>query len=113
MSAPSTHDPIAGRLEAYWEQGWEGRIEYAFTPRDGAGLAALVFLARGHHLTIHDPAGGVRWSGAIDLVRRGWLSRAPRGLTMWAYQTQRGVPYATWLRWFCHRPPLPATLRRP
>ncbi len=109
-SAPHAYE---GHLEAYWEQGWEGRVEYAFTRHDRAGLAALVFLARGDLLTIYDPAGGVRWSGAIELVRRGWFSRAPRELTMWNEFTQRGVAYADWIRWFVHRPPLAATLRRP
>ncbi|MCB9748637.1 MAG: hypothetical protein H6713_01390 [Myxococcales bacterium] len=107
-------EPVRGHLEAYWEQGWEGRIEYAFMPDGGRGIHALVWLRDGDELTIFEADGlRVRWSGTLRLVRRGWLSRPPPELKTWNGLTQRGVPYASWLRWFCERPPLPAAHARP
>lgn len=97
-----------GHLEAYWEQGWEGRIEYAFAP-DG-GSAQPLFLKSGDRLTIRDPQGGLLWQGVVDLVPvRWWDRRPPDPIQVWSYERQRGVSYADWVQWFWHRPPLRAS----
>lgn len=57
----------AGLLEAYWEQGWEGRVEYALFVEE---LGSPFFLATGQRLTIHAGDGSVLWSGVVRLVRR-------------------------------------------
>ncbi len=112
-SAEASRDhgpPQAGTLEAYWEQGWEGRIEYAFAPDSGSPQP--VFLQPGDLLTIFAPDGAVLWEGAIDLVAvRWWDRRPPDPIQVWSYQKQRGVAYADWVRWFWQRPPLRAELR--
>lgn len=100
---------MVGTLEAYWEQGWEGRIEYAFAP--DVRLPHPLFLAQGDHLTIWSAQGAVLWQGDIDFVSvRWWDRRPPDPIQVWAYTKQRGVRYADWLLWFWQRPPLRAML---
>ncbi|MBL8246332.1 MAG: hypothetical protein JNL89_19195 [Rhodanobacteraceae bacterium] len=107
---PGLRPPQHGTLEAYWEQGWEGRIEYAFAP-DG-GSPQPIFLRPGDHLTIWSPEGTVLWQGTVELVAvRWWERRPPDPVQVWSYEKQRGVRYADWVQWFWQRPPLRATLR--
>ena len=61
-----------GELVAYWEQGWEGRIDFAFQLDDANQLdddKLPIFLKNGHTLTIYDVAETVLWSGKIKWVR--------------------------------------------
>lgn len=104
------HPTLEGTLEAYWEQGFEGRIEYAFAP-DG-GSPQPLFLRNGDHLVIHGPEGQVLWQGVIDFVAvRWWDRRPPDPIQVWSHERQRGVRYADWVQWFWRRPPLRATLQ--
>ncbi len=97
----------AGELEAYWEQGWEGRVEYALFIE---GLGAPFVLANGQRLTIYAEDGSVLWSGAVCLVRRKWREQHHLASGIWAYEKQAGLSYAQWLAWFVHDPPLRATV---
>lgn len=93
-----------GELHAYWEQGWEGRIEYALAIE---GEPHPFFLATGQHLTIYAEDGGVLWQGVLRFVSRGREQHhLPTGI--WAFEKQRNVPYGQWLGWFLHHPPLRA-----
>lgn len=109
-SAATARDdrPIPGRLVPYWEQGWEGRIEYAFAP-DGRE-APLIWLTGGQHLKIFEPDGRTLWEGTIELVsRRRWfifVEQHDLPVGIWSNLKQRGLSYATWIGWFWHDPPL-------
>lgn len=95
-----------GALEAYWEQGWEGRIEYALAIE---GQSHPFFLTTGQHLTIYGEDGDVLWQGLLRFVSRGREQHhLPTGI--WAFEKQRGVPFDQWLGWFLHDPPLRATV---
>lgn len=96
-----------GLLEAYWEQGWEGRIEYALFIE---GQSAPLFLVNGQRLTIHAEDGSVLWSGVVRLVRRKWREQHNLPSGIWSYEKQAGVSYALWIAWFVHIPPLRATV---
>lgn len=97
----------AGVLEAYWEQGWEGRVEYALFVE---GLGAPFFLATGQRLTIYTEDGGVLWAGVVRLVRRKWREQHNLSFGIWSYEKQAGLSYAQWMAWFVHDPPLRATV---
>jgi len=58
---------LHGELEAYWEQGWEGRIEWAF---QFEGNWKPFFPKDGQHLTIYDESNNVLWAGRIKFVKR-------------------------------------------
>jgi hypothetical protein len=95
-----------GYLEAYWEQGWEGRIEYALGME---GRPAPLFLADGQHLTIYAPDDTILWQGRLRFVGRGReRHNLPTGV--WADGKQEEVPYDRWLGWFLHEPPLRAAM---
>ncbi|MDQ1300540.1 MAG: hypothetical protein QG637_458 [Chloroflexota bacterium] len=95
-----------GHLEAYWEQGWEGRIEYALAV---AGRPSPFFLSPGQHLTIFAPDDRILWQGRLRFVGRGREQHnLPIGI--WADSKQAGVPYGRWIAWFIQRPPLRATV---
>lgn len=95
-----------GYLEAYWEQGWEGRIDYALAVD---GWSTPFILADGQHLTIYAPDGAVLWQGRLRFVSRG---REQHNLStgIWAYEKQQGVSYGQWMAWFLHQPPLRAAV---
>ena len=96
-----------GKLEAYWEQGWEGRIDFAFQPDDSPHP---IFLQNGHRLTILDADGETLWSGRIQFVARGGRENHNLDAGIWAYEKQKGVTYAQWMDWFWRKPPLEAIL---
>lgn len=104
---------LFGELEAYYEQGWEGRIEYAFYPNepDKANIALPCFLTNGQHLTIFSSDNNILWSGIIDFVGLNWWDQATSKHTIWAGCKQKGVAYKDWLAWFWHKPPLKAKLK--
>lgn len=101
---------LRGHLEPYWEQGWEGRIEFALQV---AGMDRPVFLENGQHLTIYGPGERELWAGKLEFVRRRWWDRHRLDAGIWAWTKQKGVPYARWMEWFWHRPPLEAELHIP
>ncbi|MCB0932124.1 MAG: hypothetical protein KDB71_09530 [Mycobacterium sp.] len=98
---------INGELEAYWEQGWEGRVEFAF---QFDGNATPFFLSNGQRLTIFDADGSVLWSGEIRFVKRRFFDKHQLDADIWAYVKQKGVSYADWMDWFWRKPPLKAKL---
>ncbi|MCA9897438.1 MAG: hypothetical protein H6654_09290 [Ardenticatenaceae bacterium] len=98
---------VNGELVAYWEQGWEGRIEFAF--QDAASTMPH-FLRKGDRLAIYAEDGTTLWSGEIEWVRRRLWDRHRLDAGIWSYQKQRGVGYGRWLAWFWHKPPLKARL---
>lgn len=98
-----------GCLEAYWEQGWEGRIEYSLAVD---GWSHPFILVDGQYLTIFAPDGAVLWQGWLHFVGRGReRHRLPTGI--WAYTKQKGLSYGQWMAWFLHQPPLRATVLEP
>ncbi len=96
-----------GEILAYWEQGMEGRIEFAF---QAANLDRPIFLENGQHLSIYDEDGTVVWSGNIELVRRRFWDRHNLREPVWSYTKQKGVSYKQWMAWFWRKPPLKARL---
>jgi hypothetical protein len=96
-----------GELVAYWEQGWEGRIDFAFQSDDAN---QPIFLKNGHTLTIYDEAETVLWSGKIKWVRVRVWDRYQNKKTIWSYEKQKGVSYGQWLAWFWREIPLKARL---
>ncbi|MFN8399874.1 MAG: hypothetical protein U0X74_07660 [Anaerolineales bacterium] len=99
-----------GRLEAYYEQGWEGMIVFSFMPDDSNGLNDLVTLQDGQHLTIYDTNEKILWSGEIHFVKRGFFDKHKLKAEIWSDSKQKGVSYADWIDWFWRKPPLKATL---
>jgi len=98
-----------GVLLAYWEQGWEGRIEFGFQP-DGGGQ--WLTLEPGDQLTILGEDGSRLWSGIIGWTKPGFLERRRYPGTVWSWVKQRGVPYGEWIGFFWHKPALRAKLVR-
>jgi len=99
---------LIGELEAYWEQGWEGRIEYAF---NFEGSKGPLFLESGQHLTIYSESGDVIWSGKIKFVKKNnWFDKHKLDAKIWSWIKQKGVSYADWMDWFWRKPPLKAKL---
>ena len=96
-----------GHLEAYWEQGWEGRIEFCFFDTD---RKELLVLKNGDRLTIYTKDNSVLWSGEIRFVRRAWFDRHQLNADIWSGSKQKGVSYKNWLAWFWHKPPFKAHL---
>ena len=95
---------INGTLLAYYEQGWNGRIEFFFQPDDSK---EFVPLQNGQHLTLFDEDGKTLWSGKIELVKRGFFDKHKY---VWANSKQKGVSYSQWLTWYWTLPPLQAQL---
>lgn len=98
---------IEGKLEAYWEQGMEGRIDFAF---NFEGNHQPFFLKNGQHLTIYDSDNTVLWSGKIQFVKRGFFDNHKLNSGIWSYTKQKGVSYADWMDWFWRKPALKAKL---
>lgn len=98
---------LQGELVAYWEQGWEGRIEFVFQA-DASNTP--YFLKNGDRLTILDEAGTILWSGQIRWVPVRFWDRYRNTESIWSYQKQKGVAYGQWLAWFWRKPPLKASL---
>ncbi len=98
---------LKGELVAYWEQGWEGRIDFVFQPDD---TNTPIFLKNGDRLTILDGDGTALWSGKIQWVRRRFWDRHRLEAGIWSYQKQKGVSYHQWMAWFWQKPPLQANL---
>lgn len=98
---------LQGKLVAYWEQGWEGRIAFAFQAGD---TTMPYFLKQGDRLTIYAEDGTTLWSGEIQWARRRFWERHQLEAGIWSYQKQRGVAYGQWLAWFWQKPPLKASL---
>ncbi len=108
MSTKQT-EVLDGEIFAYWEQGMEGRIEFAFRP---AGSERFIFLHDGQRLTIYGDDGEVLWSGRVHLVRRRFWERHALSAPIWSYSKQKGVPYKKWMAWFWREQPLKARLER-
>ncbi|RMF30168.1 MAG: hypothetical protein D6759_12460 [Chloroflexi bacterium] len=96
-----------GEIFAYWEQGMEGRVLFAFQPEDSP---QPIFLENGQHLTVYGEGGKVLWSGEINLVRVRFWDRHKLAVPIWSYTKQKGVPYGRWMEWFWRKPPLKARL---
>ena len=105
---------LNGHLVAFWEQGMEGRIDYAFQPEGTNDISSLIWLADGHHLKIYNSDYTVLWEGEINLVsrRRFGLFYEQHDLEnkIWNDLKQKGIPYKEWIAWFWHKPPLKAQL---
>ncbi len=99
-----------GALEAHYEQGWEGRIQFSFFPDGGQGLMDLIPLTDGQILTIYESDKAILWSGVICFRRRGFFDRHQLDVPIWSDTKQKGVSYAEWMDWFWRKPPLRARL---
>lgn len=95
---------INGTLLAYYEQGWDGRIEFFFQSDDSKDFIPL---QNGQLLTLFDEDGKTLWSGKIELVKRGLFDRHKY---IWAKTKQKGISYNQWLTWYWTLPPLQAQL---
>jgi len=99
---------LHGKLEAYWEQGWEGRVEFALQID---GEAGPYFLEKGQQLTIYDGNDEIVWSGKLKFVKvNRWFDKHKLSANIWSWTKQKGVPYADWMDWFWRKPPLKAKL---
>jgi hypothetical protein len=103
--------PITGTLHGYWEQGWEGRIEYEFRPDTMPADAGPRFLAAGQHLTIVAPDGTRLWRGVLAFTPRRWWESHALDNGIWHTHKQRGTRYGEWIAYFWQKPPLRAELR--
>ncbi len=102
-----------GVLEAYYEQGYEGRIEYALWPDNHVELKSNfpLLLDSGDDLKIFDVNNNLLWQGTLNFVpRRYWLDCPKKNILIYAETKQNGVNYADWLSWFYYSPPLKAEL---
>ena len=99
-----------GHLEAWWEQGMEGRIEYALAVKD---INHPIFLENGQRLIIFAPDGRELWSGRLHFVARKHREKHNLDSGIYAYTKQYGVSYAQWMDWFNHKPPLEAQVLIP
>lgn len=98
---------MQGVLVAYWEQGWEGRISFAFQAGDSP---TPYFLKNGDRLSIFAADGATLWSGEIRWGTVRFWDRLRSKTSIWSYEKQKGVAYAQWLDWFWQKPPLKASL---
>ena len=98
---------LTGELEAYWEQGWEGRFDFAF---QFEGNTHPFLLENGQMLTIYDTDDSILWSGKIQFVKRGFFDKHKLNAEVWSYIKQKGVSYADWMDWFWRKPSLKAKL---
>ncbi len=96
-----------GHLHAYWEQGWNGKIDFAFQPED---KTRLVFLESGQTLTIFQSNHTILWSGVLRFVKRNYFDKHKLASEVWATRKQHGVLYRDWMDWFWQHPPLRAQL---
>lgn len=96
-----------GHLTLNYEQGGEGRVEWAFVDEAVAARNedALFFLATGQRLNIVDV-----WQGVLDFVPVTSFDSATTKSKMWSETKQRDVPYSKWLEWFMQIPPMRAEL---
>ena len=105
-----------GKLEPYYEQGYEGQFQYTFVPLVDAHL---VNGRRGHFLRTGDqlrilPAGGeLVWNGVVELVpskidRLLFPARHRLEAKVWSTEKQKRVDYADWGGWFRANPRLSA-----
>ena len=116
----SSSELITGRLEPYFEQGWEGRFDYTFMPakdphliNDGRGY----FLENGDFLKILDLKEEVLWEGEIQWIASRlnvlfFRDRHRLDNNVWSTVKQKGVTYADWVGWFWSTPRLVARFRR-
>lgn len=102
-----TANSYEGLLELYWEQGWEGRVEYSLFLE---GLRHPLFLENGQRLTIYGEDGSVLWSGVVRFVPRKRREDHDLPYGIWSDMKQAGVSYAQWMAWFAHKPPLQAVV---
>ena len=98
---------LQGQLEAYWEQGWEGSIAFAFYDLKNK---QLIFLHNGQGLTIYDVDDKILWSGKLQFVKRGFFEKHSLAANIWSETKQKGVSYADWMAWFWQKPHLKAKL---
>jgi hypothetical protein len=111
---------IKGELAGYWEQGYEGRINYTFIPDENAEAingGRGYFLKSDDFLRIFDENGVVIWEGEIKLVpvRTSALffpDRHKLDNNIWATNKQQGVSYADWIGWFWSTPRMRAEFFR-
>lgn len=96
-----------GHLEAYWEQGWEGRIAYALSIE---ALTHPFFLEDGQQLMIYAMDGTILWSGRLHFVKRRWWHQHHLPMRIWSEKKQNRVSYWRWMEWFTHDPPLKASV---
>lgn len=99
-----------GHLLAYWEQGWEGRIDFTLSV---PGLDDPLWLKSGQRLTIYAEDGTILWFGVLCFVKRKWWEQHHLPSGIWSYVKPAGVSYARWMEWFAHQPPLKAALEIP
>ena len=98
---------LTGELEAYWEQGWEGRFDFAF---QFEGNMQPFLLKNGQRLTIYNTDGSILWSGKLQFVKRGFFDNHKLKADVWSFIKQKDVSYAAWMDWFWRKPPLKAKL---
>jgi hypothetical protein len=97
-----------GYLMGYWEQGWEGRIDFTLPIE---GIDHPFPLERGQRLTTYAEDGKVLWSGVLCFVKRRWWDQPKLPYGVWSDVKPVGVSYARWMEWSAHKPPLKATVQ--
>ena len=98
---------MEGKIFGYWEQGMEGRIDFAFNAKD---LTYPVLIKDGQHLTIYGDEDEVIWSGYIKFVKRRFWEKHNLNAGIWSTCKQKGVSYQQWMAWFWRNPPHKAKL---
>ena len=105
---------IKGELETYFEQGYEGHLEYTFVPEvnpQAVNGGRGYFLKSGDFLRILDVSGEPIWEGELQLIPSRistlfFRDRHRLDYDVWCPRKQKGVSYADWVDWFWAKPPL-------
>jgi hypothetical protein len=98
-----------GFVFAYFEQGWEGRIEYAFHDNVDNSFS---FLENGDVLTLFNQEGVVLFQDEINYKARRFWDFHPLEVGIWSLKKQKGVSYGKWIQWFWQKPNIKAELTR-
>ena len=107
----AVNQPVSqkGKIFAYYEQGWEGRIEFAFSPKNAQNF---IFLQTGDYMTLYNHDNSILFQGKIKFCRRRFWDKHKLTVDIWSFRKQKGVSYEKWMQWFWQEPNLKAELIR-
>ncbi len=105
----ATHQQLilSGYIFAYFEQGWEGRIDYAFAADNSK---TFLLLNTGDKLTVYNRDDSLLFKGEIKFRKRRFWHNHNLDVDIWSYVKQKSVSYEKWMSWFWHKPHLRAKL---
>ncbi len=96
-----------GYIFAYFEQGWEGRIDFAFHSEE---QQTFIILETGDKLTLFNKDNAIVFQDELKFVKRRCWDKHNLNADIWSFVKQSGIPYAKWMQWFWQKPNLSAEL---